>query len=93
MRYINFILSKSYDAFLKKLKTNQVQGLLKRLYDHYNDFPTRNYIGNIKGDINMMGEDDMLKSQWEKYLEEKVSIEKNNMRCYNISDLATFILE
>ncbi|KAH0698379.1 hypothetical protein KY289_015861 [Solanum tuberosum] len=79
MRYVNFILSKSYGFLLGKLKADNVEGVLKRLYNHYNYSSTETFTNNIGGDTNMMGEvDDILHSQWEKHLENEENIEKKS---------------
>jgi len=77
MRYVNFILSKSYGSLLGKLKVDNVEGVLKRLYNYYNDSSTETFTDNIGGDTNMMGEvDDILHSRLEKNLEEEENIGK-----------------
>lgn len=78
MRYVNFILSKSYGPLLGKLKSDKVRGVLDRLYNHYNDSLAETSTGNVGGDANMMGEVDILQSQWEKHLEEEENIEKKS---------------
>ncbi|XP_015170033.1 zinc finger BED domain-containing protein RICESLEEPER 1-like [Solanum tuberosum] len=79
MRYVNFILSKTYGFLLGKLKADNVEGVLKRLYNHYNYSSTETFTNNIGGDTNMMGEvDDILHSQWEKHLEDEENIAKKS---------------
>ncbi|KAH0661760.1 hypothetical protein KY284_026691 [Solanum tuberosum] len=58
MRYVIFILRKSYGSLLRKLKADNVEGVLKRLYNHYNNSSTGTFTDNIGGDTNMMGEVD-----------------------------------
>ncbi|KAH0675339.1 hypothetical protein KY285_023140 [Solanum tuberosum] len=79
MRYVNFILSKAYGFLMEKLKADNVEGVLKRLYNHYNYSSTETFTNNIGGDTNMMGEvDDILHSQWEKHLEVEENIGKKS---------------
>ncbi|KAH0749059.1 hypothetical protein KY290_028291 [Solanum tuberosum] len=78
-RYVNFILSKAYGFLLGKLKANNVEGVLKRLYNHYNYSSIETFANNIGDDTNMMGEvDDILHSQWEKHLEDEENIGKKS---------------
>ena len=75
---VNFILSKAYGSLEEKLKADNVEGVLKRLYNHYNHSSTKTFTDNIGGDTNIMGEvDDILPSQWEKQLEDEENIGKN----------------
>ncbi|KAH0705766.1 hypothetical protein KY289_010842, partial [Solanum tuberosum] len=54
---------------------DNVEGVLKRLYNHYNDSSTGTFTDNIGGDTNMMDEvDDILHSQWEDF---RKTLEKN----------------
>ncbi|KAH0691526.1 hypothetical protein KY289_018884 [Solanum tuberosum] len=79
MRYVNFILSKAYGFLLGKLKADNVEGVLKHLYNHYNYSSTETFTNNIGGDTNMMDEvDDILHSQWEKHLEDEENIGKKS---------------
>lgn len=56
MRYVNFILSKTYGFLLGKLKADQVKGILNRLYNHYTDSLAETSTSNIGGDTNIVDE-------------------------------------
>ena len=54
-----------------------MEGVLKRLYNHYNHSSTGNFTDNIGGETNMMGVvDDILHSEWDKHLEDEENVEK-----------------
>nr|XP_009757583.1 PREDICTED: zinc finger BED domain-containing protein RICESLEEPER 3-like [Nicotiana sylvestris] len=79
MKYVNFILSKSYDSLSGRLKLDQVAGVLTRLYDRYNDSLSEASNDDIGVDTSMMSEaGDTLQSQCEKHLEEEGNIEKKS---------------
>ncbi|XP_009611735.1 zinc finger BED domain-containing protein RICESLEEPER 3-like [Nicotiana tomentosiformis] len=70
MKYVNFILGKSYDSLSGRLKSDLVVGVLNHLYDRYDSLLEASN-DDIGGDTSTMSEaGDAWQSQWEKHLEE-----------------------
>ncbi|KAH0725157.1 hypothetical protein KY284_001022 [Solanum tuberosum] len=62
-----------------QLVKDNVEGVLKHLYNHYNYSSIETFTNNIGDDTNMVGEvDDILHSQWEKHLEDEENIGKKS---------------
>ncbi|XP_070048899.1 zinc finger BED domain-containing protein RICESLEEPER 2-like [Nicotiana tomentosiformis] len=77
MKYVNFILSISYNPLVRKLKSDQVTGALTHLYDHYNNSFSESSNDNSGGETSMVTEvGDILLFRWEKYLEDEGDVEK-----------------
>ncbi|XP_009627334.2 zinc finger BED domain-containing protein RICESLEEPER 2-like [Nicotiana tomentosiformis] len=79
MKYVNFILSISYNPLVKKLKSDKVTGALTRLYDHYNNSFSESSNDNSRGETSMVSEvGDILLSRWVKHLEDEGDVEKKS---------------